>query len=105
VVIVPAKDGAVVKAVRGDLALLGDRRLAGSALAATALALAGQLDNPKSSATAKAMCAGKLIEALDRLRELAPPRKETDDVDEVQAKREARRAAAGVAAAKTLARS
>lgn len=81
----------VVEATKRDLAELGD--LADSALAASALALARELDDDSNSATSKSMCARALKETLDRLRELAPPKREADGVDELKAERERRRAA------------
>jgi hypothetical protein len=83
----------VTAAVRHDLALLRVRaaELADSALAASALVLAEQLDAPKTSATSKSMCAKALREAMDRLFELAPPRKEEDGIDQLSARRAARR--------------
>lgn len=67
-------------------------KLAQSALAATALALAAQLDNPHTSATSKSMCAKALLDTLDQVRELCPPEEEPDEVDELAARRTARRA-------------
>lgn len=66
-------------------------RLATSGLAASALALAAELDNP-NSATSKSMCARALLETQDRLRELCPPDQEEDEVDELAARRATRRA-------------
>lgn len=86
----------VVEAVERDLVALGGD-LADSALAASALALARELDAP-NSATSKSMCARALMETMDRLRELAPPKREMDQVDEVAERRRARRAASGGAA-------
>lgn len=84
----------VVDAVRKDLAAFAktDRGLAESALAATVLALAYELDNPGNSATSKAMCAGQLRESMDRLRELMPPKAKKDALDELSARRAKRRA-------------
>jgi hypothetical protein len=83
----------VIDAVRRDLAALGDDELAQSGLAATALALARSIDNSRTSATARSMCAKALAENLDRLRELAPEKKTDDAVDELAARRAARRGA------------
>lgn len=96
----------VIDAVERDLAEIAetDERLAESALAATASALAYELEHPYNSATAKSMCAGRLIEAMERLRELAPPRKEKDRVDEIAEHRAARRARAGIADSATQSR-
>lgn len=84
----------VTDAVKRDLAQIAkrDKALARSGLAASALALAKALDEPKNSATSKSMCARSLKETLDRLRELAPPAKERDNVDDLSARRAARRA-------------
>lgn len=85
----------VVDAVNRDLDLLRKRdpRLAESALAASALALAAEMD-AHNSATSKSMCATALQKALDRLMELAPPERERDGLDEVSARRAKRRGAA-----------
>lgn len=76
-------DGEVTKAVKRDLAEIrrSDKKLAESGLAASALALARELDNDDNSATSKSMCARALREALDRLRELAPAPKTNDAID------------------------
>lgn len=63
-------------------------------LAATALALAGQIDDPGNSATSKSMCARSLLDTLDQLRALAPPDQEDDSLDDLAARRAARRTAA-----------
>jgi len=63
------------------------------ALAAVALEMARQLDG-RNSATAKSMCAGRLQEALDRLRELHPLKQEDSPLDEIRARRDQRIAAA-----------
>jgi len=73
--------------VRADLARLKVKGCDG--LAATALILAQRID-AGMSATAFSMCAGRLIEALDRLRELAPPDEEQDELDELSTRRAAR---------------
>jgi len=67
-----------------------DERIAGSALAGSARALALELDSPGNSATSKAMCARALTETLDRLRALAPPETKDDAVDDLAARRSAR---------------
>lgn len=82
----------VVAAVERDLAGFGE--LAVSGLAASALVMAAQLDDPGTSATSKAMCAARLESALDRLRELAPPAVAASPLDEIRARRDARVAAA-----------
>lgn len=90
----------VVAGIERDLTFLPEV-LAQSGLAASALTLAGAMDNPRNSATSKAMCAGQLRETMDRLRELAPPAEEDDWVDEL-AKRKQRHAAARRAAAEDV---
>lgn len=86
----------VVDAVRRDVAEL-ERRLKGikdSALAATALALAAEIDDPGNSATSKSMCARALTETLDRLVELAPVEAAGDQLDDLSLRREKRLAKA-----------
>jgi hypothetical protein len=85
--------GDVEAATRAELAALGVSP-ATSAVAASALELARQLDNPRNSATAKSMCAGRLQEALDRLLELNPPQREDTPLDEITKRRANRLAAA-----------
>ena len=87
----PLSVGTVVEAVERDLAAIADvdPDLAISGLAALALALAREMDNP-NSATSKSMCAGQLRDTLDRLRELMPPEQETNEIDELRARRERR---------------
>jgi hypothetical protein len=87
-------DITVAASVRRDLAEIAetDPALARSGLAASALRLAKEMDS-NSSATSKSMCAQALQKALDRLRELAPPERKTDRVDEINARRERRLAA------------
>lgn len=73
----------VVAAVKRDLAALGDLDLARSGLAASALALARELDKPSNSATSKAACARALRETIESLRALAPAKPEGDGLDEL----------------------
>ena len=80
----------VVEAVERELRSLGDASESG--LAASALVLAAELDDPGNSATSKSMCARALRETLDRLRQLSPQADAADRVDELAAKRSARRA-------------
>lgn len=82
----------VTEAVLKDLEQFGD--LKGSALAASAIALAKELDSATNSATSKSMIARELREHMDRLRELAPPMEEADGVDELAKQRERRRGSA-----------
>jgi hypothetical protein len=82
----------VEAAVKRDVAAIGkrDSALAKSALAASAVALARELDDPTNSATSKSMCSRSLLETMNRLRELAPAEKENDQLDELNARRAAR---------------
>ncbi len=82
----------VVAATKRDLKDIAKRdpALAKSSLAAAALVLAGALDSPKNSATSKSMCARALIDTLDRIRDLAPPRMEDDQLDDLSSRRAAR---------------
>lgn len=95
-----AGDSRPVDAVERDLEDLRsrDKALAESALAAAALQMAYELANPYNSATSKAQCVKSLREALADLREMAPPAVPKDGVDEVNQRRQQRRA--GKAAAK-----
>jgi hypothetical protein len=88
----------VVDAVQRDLERLGGD-LADSALAASALTLARELDKSGNSATSKSMCAKALMETMDRLRQLAPPKEVRDGVSDIAAARERRRAGLGGAGA------
>lgn len=81
-------DRSVHAAVERDLMALPDD-LANSALGASALALAREMDS-QNSATSKSMCAKALLETMDRLRSLAPEREEKDQVDDLSARRAAR---------------
>lgn len=68
-----------------------DPDLARSPYAATALALAREMDG-RNSATSKSMCAKALTETIDRLRELAPDEPTADGVDDLERRREQRKA-------------
>jgi hypothetical protein len=68
--------------------------VADSALASAAMVLATLMDDPKNSATSRSMCAAQFMSAHQRLRELAPTAPKVDAIDEINAKREQRRAAA-----------
>lgn len=83
----------VVASVERDLAEIAkrDQALADSALAASVRALAREIDDPDNSATSKSMCARALLDTLDRLRELVPDEGEADGVDDLTARRDARR--------------
>jgi hypothetical protein len=80
----------VVEAVNFDLEQLGED-LSKTSLAASALALAAEMDEPGNSATSKSMCAKALLETMDRLRQLAPPKREKTRRDELADKRATRR--------------
>lgn len=86
----------VLESVEAELAELAkrDKPLAESAVAATAKQLAQELDAPTNSATSKAMCAKALMDALDRLRELAPAPEKKDELDELFSRRDRRRSRA-----------
>jgi hypothetical protein len=86
----------VVEAVAKDLEAMGPKA-AESTLAATATALAAELDGA-NSATSKSMCAKALIDVMRELRALAPPKREADRLDDLTARREARRSAPAAAA-------
>lgn len=90
----------VFEAVERDISALGVKA-EGTALAATALALAVELDG-RSSATSKSMCAKALIDVLRELRSIAPPREEKDDLSKLREQRQKRRA--GLPAAENQAR-
>jgi hypothetical protein len=86
------RDRKVATAVRAELKELEKREpaLAQSGLAATALALARDLDNPRNSATSRSMCARALLDTLNRLYELAPEAEEKTDLDDLSARRATR---------------
>ena len=71
-----------------------DEALAGSGLAGVAMRLAYELEHPYNSATSKAACARELRETQETLRALAPAEEESDGLDDLAAKRDARRAKA-----------
>lgn len=88
--------GDVLEATERDIADIAkrDKALAKSGLAATAKQLARELDSQGNSATSKSMCAKALMEALDRLRELAPAEQARGRIDELGTRRAKRRASA-----------
>jgi hypothetical protein len=90
----------VVEAVERDIAEISrlDQGLAESGLAATAVALAYEIENPYNSATSKSMCARALTDALAELRALAPAEEEKDGLDDLTKRRQARLAAGGATA-------
>jgi hypothetical protein len=88
----------VVEAAERDVAAIRERdeALGDSALAASAVALAYEIEHPYNSATSKSMCAREMRDTLDRLRSLAPEEIRGDRVDDIAAQR-AKRRAEGVA--------
>lgn len=78
----------VVAAVERDLKLMPT--VAESALAASALVLAAQLDDPDTSATSKSMCSRELRDTMTVLRALAPAKREADGIDDITAQRNKR---------------
>lgn len=86
-----------VSAVEADLALirLRDPKVADSGIAAGALRMAQELEDPYNSATSKSQCMKALHQAMDRLLELSPPGQETKGkLHELKEKRAERQAAA-----------
>lgn len=82
--------GPVEAGVARELAPLPEE-LRESGLAATALAMAREIDDPSNSATSKSMCGRTLANALETLRGLAPPKQEVDKVHALAASRAERR--------------
>lgn len=92
----------LVDAVRVELEELEKRRagVSTSALAATAVALALEIASPASSSTSRSMLAARLMEAMKRVAAAAPAEDTGGDaLDELQRKRDERRAAAAKAGA------
>lgn len=86
-----------VAAVEADLALirLRDPRVADSAIAAGALRMAQEIEDPYNSATSKSMCMKSLQQAMDRLLELSPPgQEEKGKLHDLKAQRVKRQSAA-----------
>lgn len=85
--------GEVAAAVRRDLDSIARvaPELATSALAASALSLAREMDDAGNSATSKSMCARALLDTLDRMRELMPIAEEADELDELVARGDTKR--------------
>lgn len=97
----PARTPSVVRAVRADLRKLEERSpgVSKTALAATALAMARELDDHENPASGKAACALRLTLAMGEIRlsvlqaraqpaEVEPEKE--DGVDQLAAKRAAR---------------
>lgn len=74
--------------------------LADSAVAATALAMAERIDGRQGSPSE---CGKVLLQALETLRALAPPKQEMDELDELRERRKQRRE--GLAKASDMPRS
>jgi hypothetical protein len=81
----------VIDATLNGLAELAKRApgIDESSIAATAVALAYEIDSPFNSATSKSLCAKQLRETMALLNDAAPE-KATDRLDELGAKRSAR---------------
>jgi hypothetical protein len=94
-----ARRADLIEATERDLADLRtrDRALADSGLAAMVLQLAYEIADPYNSATSKSMCAKALLDAMSQLRELAPPKRKSDRLDDLAARRLQRLAAGGAA--------
>lgn len=82
-------DRSVLAGVERDLGEMArrDARVPGTALAASARALAEQLDDPEASATSKANCARALRETLERIEDSLPEVKRGDRLDELRDRR------------------
>lgn len=89
-------DTSVAGAVRRDLGEIAkrDKGLAESSLAMSALRLAELMDDAENSATSRSMCGRELRDTLGRLRELAPKEETKDGLDDLSARRAARRGSA-----------
>ena len=93
VVVANPESGDVARAMWCDLGRL-PADLAGSVLAASALALAREIDDPGNSATSKSMCARALLDTVDRLLARAPADEERDGLDDLTSRRSNRIASA-----------
>lgn len=84
----------VIDAAERDVAAVRKRAkdLGDSALAASAVALAREIEHPYNSATSKSMCAREMRDTLDRLWELAPKEVPSDRLDDIARQRAKRRA-------------
>jgi pyruvate/2-oxoglutarate dehydrogenase complex dihydrolipoamide acyltransferase (E2) component len=80
----------VVDATLREIAAFEQRTpgVGSSTLAATAVALAYELDNPFNSATSKSMCARSLAEVFDRLGARSPEPPKTSGLDEIRRRRD-----------------
>ena len=79
----------VTDGVEAELAACKD---APPALAATAIALAREMDNPYNSATSKGQCAKALNETMEQIRAAGADAPTSDGLDEIAKAREQRRA-------------
>lgn len=90
---VPAPPASVLDAVLLDLAELPER-LQHSATALAARALAESIDQGTETYRFQSALVGQLMSCMAELREMAPPKAEGDSVDDLNARRAARRRAA-----------
>lgn len=83
----------VITAAEHDVEAIRSRSpsLADSALAASAIALAYEIEHPHNSATSKSMCAREMRDTFDRLKEQAPEEQTKDGLDDLSAARAKRR--------------
>lgn len=72
--------------------------VADSTYAATAVALAYEVEDPWNSATSKAYCAKELRETMTLLRAMLPVAEKKDGINELERRREERLASRGAAA-------
>lgn len=81
-----------IEAVERDIAAIAERdlKVAESGMAAAAVRLAYELENPYNSATSKAQCAKSLRELIERLLEEAPAEEKEDEVSRIGASRSSR---------------
>jgi hypothetical protein len=89
VVLAAAGSSRMVDATERDLERIRkrDADLADSALAASAVAMAYEIDHPYNSATSKSMCQARLADAMKALRDLAPPEEAKDGIDQLAERR------------------
>lgn len=97
--VAPMVSISVIKALESDLKKLPSE-FRKSALAASARSLAASLDDPETSATARANCARAFLDTLDRIHSLAPSEEENDKVDDLSTRRTVRRRKGAKAKAK-----
>lgn len=80
----------MVDAISQELGKMPDA-ISGSVLAALSLSMGFEIAHPYNSATSKSMCAKSLMEAWDKLRALAPPKRERDELDDLRTRHASRR--------------